>query len=693
MKSLVIVESPTKARTLSRFLGSDYRIEATMGHIRDLPKSKLGIDIDHDFKPSYQVIAGRGKKIQELKNEANGAESVILATDPDREGEAIAYHVEHVLSGNPKSLPRGQAGEIRNPKFSRIVFHEITESAIKDALTHPREIDMQLVDAQQARRVLDRLVGYKLSPVLWNKLGKNWLSAGRVQSVTVRLIVEREREIQAFKPEEYWIVEAELEKIRNSNIEIRNGDKAFIARLIQIEDKKAEVKDKETADRIVEDLKKAHYVVGKVETKEVRRYPSPPFITSTLQQAAANKYGWSAKRTMRTAQSLYEEGYITYHRTDSTNLSVEAINMVRGYIKNVFGDKYLPGAPKFYKTKSKVAQEAHEAIRPTNTNDKLEMVNDRLGREAMRLYELIWQRFVACQMNEAVFDQTGVDINVRIENAKMHELNQNKDNNYLLRATGQRMKFDGYLKVYNNQVKKSENEEKELPALSNGERLNLLQLLPQQKFTEPPARFNEASLIKALEEKGIGRPSTYAPIISTIQDRKYVEKIERKFNPTDLGFAVNDFLVEHFPDIFDISFTAKMEDNLDLVASGEMKWIPVIHEFYDPLSMQIEKVYKEVPRVKVDLGTTDEKCPKCGSEMVVRMSKYGKFLACSRFPQCKGTKNIIEKAGLTCPKDGGEIIVRRTRRGKQFYGCSNYPKCTFAAWKKEEILRNNPITQ
>ncbi|OGG14211.1 DNA topoisomerase I [Candidatus Gottesmanbacteria bacterium RIFCSPHIGHO2_01_FULL_39_10] len=665
MQNLVIVESPTKARTLSRFLGSDYRIEATMGHIRDLPAKRLGVDIEHDFKPLYQVIPGRSKRIKELKSAASSASSVILATDPDREGEAIAYHINHLL------------GDKRDTK--RIVFHEITPSAIKQALDSPRSIDLKLVDAQTARRILDRLVGYKLSPILWNKLGKNWLSAGRVQTVALRLIVEREREIRAFKSEEYWVIEAELERV-----------KSFIAKLVAIDDKKAEIKDKITADEIAEDLKRAKYFVKNIETKEVRRYPSPPYTTSTLQQAGANKFGWSAKRTMQTAQKLYEEGFITYHRTDSTNLSSDAISMVRKYIGDTYGEKYLPASAKFYKTKSKVAQEAHEAIRPTDVgqflNSKIQVTN-QLGRESFKLYELIWKRFVACQMNEANFQQTSVSVE-----AKGKSL-------YLLRASGQRTLFDGFLKVYGissqdtiNNNQRENNENKELPPLNMNDPLNLLRLLPQQKFTEPPPRYNEASLIKILEEKGIGRPSTYAPIISTIQDRKYVEKIDlpagrqgRKFHPTDLGFEVNDFLIKYFPDIFDVSFTAKMEDNLDSIASGDSKWVPVIHEYYDPLAERIKAVYETAEKVTMDLGTTDEKCPVCGSPMVVRMSRYGKFLACSTFPQCKGTKNILEKTGIVCPLDKGEIIVKRTRRGKQFYGCINWPNCKFAAWKKEDI--------
>ncbi len=685
INSLVIVESPTKARTLSKFLGNDYRIEATMGHIRDLPEKKLGVVIKqrteiYEFIPQYQIISGRGKQVSVLTKAAANYSAVILATDPDREGEAIAWHTMKILAESGK---RKAESTLAASRFKRIVFHEITQSAIRHALETPRQIDMQLVDAQQARRVLDRLVGYKLSPLLWRKIGLRFLSAGRVQSVAVRLIVEREREIEAFKPEEYWIIDVELEKADNrqqitDNIQQKES---FLARLEKINDKKAEIKDKDLADKIVDDLKGAAYKVSNIEVKELKRYPAPPFTTSTLQQAASNRFGWSAKRTMRTAQSLYEEGLITYHRTDSTNLSLEAINMVRDYINNVYGKAYLPDAPKFYKTKSKVAQEAHEAIRPTEvgeiTNFKLQIIN-KLGRDPGILYELIWKKFVASQMNEAVIEQTNVDIEAANKLYTMLPTAATKIV-YKLKSQGERMKFDGWLKLY------SALEDKELPSLSVDEELNFLNINPQQKFTEPPARYTEATLIKALEEKGIGRPSTYAPIISTIQDRKYVEKIERKFHPTSLGKTVNDFLVKYFPDIFDIGFTAKMEDELDEIANGNMEWNHVIGDFYGPFSLKLDEVFKEAERVKLDLGTTDEKCPECGSQLVIRLSKYGKFLACSTFPNCKYTKNIVEKIDIPCPRCGGAMLIKKTRRGKQFYGCGNYPKCTFAAWKKEDI--------
>ncbi len=700
MTSLVIVESPTKARTLTRFLGKEYRIEATMGHIRDLPEKRLGIKIEeklgkgktdkqYDFLLDYQIIQGKRQKVTELKKMAAESTSVILATDPDREGEAIAFHIKELLTQRKKS-------KTKEMNFSRIVFHEITQSALKEAISSPREIDMMLVDAQQARRVLDRLVGYKLSPLLWNKLGKRWLSAGRVQTVAVRLIVEREREIQAFKPEEYWLIDVLLEKLIDKIADSSDKGK-LLTRLVEINGVKADLKNKVVAEKAVEDLKTSAYQVGNIDEKEVRRYSPPPFITSSLQQTASNRFGWSAKKTMRTAQILYEEGYISYHRTDSTNISKEAIEMAREFVNDVYGQSYLPASPKIYKTKSKVAQEAHEAIRPTNIKvisekdydridggkrTNLKVFDSNLGREAQLLYSLIWRRFLACQMNEAIFDQISILILAQQEKG---------GNKYSLKVTGTTMKFAGWMRLYedlgNNHSDKEAGaeENKELPVVSLGEKLRFADIFPQQKFTEPPARYTEASLIKILEEKGIGRPSTYAPIISTIQDRKYVEKIEKKFHPTDLGIEVVDFLVKYFPVIFDISFTAKMEDDLDEIANGSHVWVSIISDFYAPFKHKLDKVFKEADRVMMDLGTTDEKCQKCGSPMVIRLSKYGKFLACSTYPECKFTKNIIEPAGIKCPQCGNDIVVKRTRRGKQFYGCSNYPKCQFAAWKKEDI--------
>lgn len=703
MNTLIIVESPTKASTLSRFLGQDYRIEATMGHIRDLPEKKLGITIErkgeaYTFLPQYQPIPDRKTRIRELKDVAQKSQKIILATDPDREGEAIAWHTASLLGSDElKAHPDSIGTKLKdnkdnkvnidktNNRFERIVFHEITKSAIEHALQHPRSIDMHLVDAQQARRILDRLVGYKLSPLLWNKLGKRWLSAGRVQSVAVRLIVDREREIEAFHPEEYWLIDVGLAKKSKEN---------FLARFTHLNGKSFQMHNQSDANGVIDLLKHSMYSIESVEKKEARRYPASPFTTSTLQQGAANRFGWSAKRTMRAAQSLYEQGYITYHRTDSTNVSIEAISSVRAFISTVFPDA-LPLEARVYKTKSKVAQEAHEAIRPTHPGrvapsdlkkidgkyPGLENLPETVGRDGELLYSLIWKRFVACQMKEAIFDHT---------NAVVKAIRE--DESALLKASGEVMLFAGWTILYeksqNEQDNNNEEEQEDkkiLPPLTTGENLNFEKVTPQQKFTEPPARFTEATLIKILEEKGIGRPSTYAPIISTIQDRKYVEKQEKKFHPTDLGKTVVDFLVANFPDIFDIGFTSEMEEDLDNIANGEKEWNQVIGHFYSPFSEKLETVFKVAPRVKVDLGTTDEKCPECSNPLVVRLSKFGKFLACSTFPECKYTKNIVEKAGIPCPKCGGDIIVKKTRRGKQFYGCSNYPTCTFAAWKKEDI--------
>ncbi len=623
---LIIVESPTKAKTLSRFLGDGYQIEASMGHVRDLPEKKLGVDIKHDFEPEY-VVSDKKKDIVERLQKIK-ADQIFLATDPDREGEAIAWHIASLL---------------KTKDIQRITFHEITESAIKEALSKPGQIDMQLVNAQQARRILDRLVGYKLSPLLWRKVRKG-LSAGRVQSVAVRMIVEREREILAFIPVEYWELVARLRQGSGEASEIE-------AKLI-----KTELKTKDQVDAVIKELGIREFKVTSVDTKEIKRNPYPPFTTSTLQQAASNLFGWSAKRTMQVAQGLYEEGLITYHRTDSTNLATEAVDNVRRFIVDQYGEKYIPGEPRLYKTKSKVAQEAHEAIRPTNlavkTGDKL--------------YELIWKRYVACQMTEAIYEQKAVDIEA---------------SGYIFRANGNKQVFDGWQKLFERE------EGVQLPELSVGQVLKLLELVPTQHFTEPPPRFNEASLIKALEEYGIGRPSTYAPIISTIQDRQYVEKSDKKFMPTALGFAVNDFLMANFPNVFDYQFTAKMEDELDMIANGEKKWQPVIHDFYDPFEELLTKVSETAERVKVETEETDEICPDDGGKLIVRIGKFGKFLACSNFPNCKFTKPFQLKIEMKCPKcQIGDVIIRKTRSKRTFYGCSRYPDCDFASWTKPKAI-------
>lgn len=653
MNNLVIVESPTKGRTLEKFLGSDYTVIASMGHIRDLPKSELGVDIDKDFEPLYIIPRDKRKKVNELKKLASSTETLWLATDPDREGEAIAWHISQII--------RNQKSEIR-----RVVFHEITEDAVKEAFKNPKNIDLKLVDAQQARRVLDRLVGYKLSPLLWQKV-KRGLSAGRVQSVALRLIVEREREVLAFKPEEYWNIEAELQARKDK----------FIAVLIEQSGKKLAIKNQEEADGHVKNLEKADYQVSKIIKKEVRRFPYPSFTTSTLQQTAANKLGYSAKKTMMLAQALYEHGLITYMRTDSVNLSTQAITSVRSYIGNFIGKLYLAKTARIFKSKSKNAQEAHEAIRPTNVSLQSSDISRQIGlnRDHIRLYDLIWKRFVACQMAEAVMDQTTVDVAA---------------NNYLLRATGSVIKFEGWLKLYG---KEEDTEEKKqvLPPVTEKELLKLLQLLPGQHFTEPPPRYTEASLIKKLEELGIGRPSTYAPILSTIQERFYVERQERKFIPTNLGFSVSDFLVKYFSDIVDFAFTAAMEDELDEISRGEREWKLTIRSFYEPFEKKLEETAQQAEKVKMEVEYAGKKCPECGKELIIRIGKFGKFLACSGFPDCKHTESLEESVNALCPLDAGQILVRHTKRGKTFYGCKNWPVCKFASWTKPKADKAEPV--
>jgi len=594
---LIIVESPTKAKTISRFLGKNFKVESSYGHIRDLPKSTLGVDIENNFEPTYVIPAKSRKVIGGLKKESKKSEEVILATDEDREGEAIAWHLLQAL-------------KLKNPK--RIVFHEITKSALENALKNSRSIDMGLVDAQQGRRILDRLVGYKLSPFLWKKVFRG-LSAGRVQSVAVRLIVDREREIEKFLPQEYWDIIANL---KSQILNLKNG--GFEAILVL--DKFA-IKTKTEADKIIKDLAGVEYKVENVEKKEVRRLPRPPFTTSTLQQEAANRLHFSSKQTMLIAQQLYEQGLISYMRTDSLNLSEDSLKSARKVIDNNFGKEYSLVESRRYKTKSKFSQEAHEAIRPTNPENEPEKISgEKLNESHIKLYDLIWRRFIACQMKEAIFDSTAIDI---------------KAKNYTFRANGQILKFDGFLKVYQMKF-----EEAELPELKKGEILKLLKLTPNQHFTEPPPRYSEATLVKALEKYGIGRPSTYAPIITTIQDRNYVNKNEQKrFVPTKTGVIVNDILVEHFPEIVDIQFTSRMEEDLDKIAEGKAKWEPLIKDFYEPFNKNLERKYIEVEKRKVE-KKTDEICDKCGKPMVIREGKFGEFLACSGFPKCKNTKTL-----------------------------------------------------
>lgn len=690
--NLIIVESPTKAKTIQRFLSADFIVRSSFGHVRDLPKGKIGVDTANNFEPKYVVSIAARKKLAEIKKVLPKVKKVILASDEDREGEAIAWHLTQALDINKKET-------------ERIVFHEITKSAIEKALQNPRKIDMDLVNAQQARRILDRLVGYELSPFLWKKVAKG-LSAGRVQSVAVRLIVEREREIQAFKPEEYWSIEALLSKViasvakqsrdNTANNEIAasptapRNDNEFLASLIKTNDltlPKLGIKTQGEAQIIVDDLKTADWRVFSLEQKDTNKYPAPPFVTSTLQQDAVNKLHFSAKQTMQIAQQLYEGvalgsegsvGLITYMRTDSTNLAQEALSAIGKYILDNFGKDYLPEGARIYKTKSKGAQEAHEAIRPTNIFLEPDKIKSYLTPQQFKLYDLIWRRTLACQMANAVIGTLAVDIKAQPSGSQ---------NNYLFRANGSQIKFDGFLKIYEGKV-----QENILPPLAAEEKLDLKELKPDQHFTQPPARYSEASLIKALEAEGIGRPSTYAPIISTIQDRNYVNKNEdRKFAPTEIGITVNDLLVEHFPEVVDIKFTAHIEEDFDRIAEGAIAWTEVLKEFYEPFKKNLATKYDEVKKQKKEPEKTDKVCPKCGAPLLIRTSRFGKFYACSAFPKCRHTASLEEKTTnqngqiteLFCPKCvEGKVVAKRTKRGKIFYGCSRYPDCDFALWDK-----------
>jgi len=667
MKNLVIVESPTKARTIGRYLGADYEIKASMGHIIDLPKSKLGIDLEKDFEPQYEQMKDKKKIIAELKSIGKTADKIILATDPDREGEAIAYHVGDILK------------KVSKKDIKRIVFHEITKEAIEDALKNPREIDSNLVDAQTARRVLDRLVGYKLSPILWQKVRRG-LSAGRVQSVALRLIVEREQEIEKFKKEKYYTITAILEKDKKETsfelIEI-NGEKIEVQEVFDLYDGKYKIGKTtivglEKAKDAVKDLNTKGFEVSDVVKKQTKRSPSPAFTTSTLQQDASRRFGYSGKRTMSLAQKLYEEGYITYHRTDSIAMANSAINTIRSFAEKEFGRKYIPDSPRFYKVKQKLAQEAHEAIRPTKANVRESAVAVSLGKDYAKLYDLIWKRAIASQMADALIESTVVLADSK-GGSSLKE--------YRLKANGSVLIFDGFLKV--NPLGLSDTI---LPEFNASDKLLAKDIKEIEHETQPPPRYNDASIISTLEEKGIGRPSTYATIISTIEIRGYIERQEGRFIPTSIGIAVNDFLVKNFSTIDDIPFTAQMEAQLDDIASGEKKWVPVIRDFYSPFEKTLESV-KDVERVKIKVEETDEKCPECKANLVIRTGRFGKFLSCSTFPNCKFTKPLVEETKFTCPKDGGKIILKKTRKGRKFYGCSNYPKCDFAVWKLEDLKK------
>jgi DNA topoisomerase-1 len=613
-KELVIVESPAKAKTLGKILGNRYLVKASSGHVRDLPKNKLGVNVKKGFAPQYVVVKGKEAILEELKETSQKTSKVYLACDPDREGEAISWHLM-------------EACDLKDPH--RVIFHEITEEAIRDAFKHPREIDLDLVNAQQARRILDRLVGYKVSPMLWQKVGGR-LSAGRVQSVALRMIIEREREIESFVPQEYWTIETELKKLTAQNSQFR-------AKLVGTKEGKIELSCREEADKVAARLKKADYAVIKVTKRNVSRQPSPPFITSTLQQEAWRKLHFSAERTMRIAQQLYEGlpigkegvvGLITYMRTDSTKVADSAIVETRQYIKVKYGGDFLPPQPRQFAKKVKGAQEAHEAIRPTKIAREPENVSSYLNVEQAKLYELIWRRMVASQMAAALSETTTVDIEAK----KTAET-------YLLRASGSLLRFPGFLAIYSESKDEAEEEPKlPLPELSKGDKLSLLGIFPEQHFTQPPPRYNEATLVKALEENGIGRPSTYAPIISTIRKRGYTDKKDGKFYPNELGFTVNDFVVEYFPDIFEVGFTAQMEGRLDEIAQGKKDWVAVLQDFYHPFKETLQATIAQIVAERKHPIITEQKCPKCGKPMVVKTGRYGKFLACSGYPECRTTK-------------------------------------------------------
>jgi DNA topoisomerase-1 len=703
MRSLLIVESPAKVRTLTKFLGKDFAIKASIGHVKDLPTRELGVDVENNFMPTYVVIEGKEKVLKELKKAAKGTDKIYLAPDPDREGEAIAWHIAEELNGDSK-------------KILRVEFNEITEKAVKEGINNPRIINSSLFNAQQARRILDRLVGYKLSPLLWRKVRKG-LSAGRVQSVALRLVVEREHAIEAFKSEEYWSVTAILEG---------SHPPPFQAKLLKINSSKIHIRNEEQATGIVRDLDSQTFKIQKIEKKTRKRQPAPPFITSTLQQEASRKLRFTAKKTMLIAQQLYEgleigsegsAGLITYMRTDSVRVATDAQHETKKYIVAEFGDTYAPQKMPVYKSK-KSAQEAHEAIRPTTVIRTPKNIKDFLTRDQYNLYKLVWNRFLASQMSTALLEQTSIDIIA---------------DQYLFRATGTVIKFPGFMSLYTESADETTEEEGLLPVLHEGDILKKLELLPKQHFTQPPPRYTEATLVKDLEAKGIGRPSTYATILSTIQQRKYSEKFEGRFKPTELGSIVTELLIERFPELMDVGFTAKMEDELDKIEDGTTKWSNVIKDFYVPFDKELNEALASLGKIKPKDIPTDqvcekcgkpmvikwgrhgrfmacsgfpdckntrplqnqgteageqgaeveqisEQCEKCGSPMVIKTGRFGKFLACSKYPKCKTTKPI--GLGIKCPEDGGEIVQRRTKKGRIFFSCSNYPACKFATWYK-----------
>ena len=674
-KPLIIVESPTKARTIKKFLPPRFVVKASVGHVRDLPKSTLGVDVEHDFAPRYLTIKGKGDVIKDLKAATKTATEVFLATDPDREGEAIAWHLAELL-------------KLEKPQ--RIELHEITKEAALRAIESPHEIDMDRVNAQQARRILDRLVGYKISPLLWSKV-RSGLSAGRVQSVAVKLIVDREREIRAFDAREYWTIGALLNK--------HGSPETFGAELLEINGEKAEIDNGGRADQIVADLQDAAFSVLSVKQRETRRNAAAPFTTSTLQQEASRKLKFRVRKTMQTAQALYEgmdlgsegtQGLITYMRTDSTRISDSARDAAKVFIDQTYGPEFYGGARQFKVREG--AQDAHEAIRPTSVTRTPDSLAGILKRDELRLYQLIWERFVASQMAAAVYDQTSVDIAAQPIRGSAK---------YTFRATGSVLKFAGYTAVYEEGKDEDTPSEKNiaaaknarsapaakaarvmLPALAKDDDLDKQSVEPKQHFTEPPPRYTEATLVKALEENGIGRPSTYSSIVETIQARQYVDQQDRRFRPTEIGEAVNDLLAEHFRDIMDLQYTAKLESELDQVEEHKLDWVDVVRQFYGPFERELEEAQRKLPKVEIKDEPTDEICPNCGRPMVVKTGRFGRFISCTGYPECKTTKAILKETGALCPKDGGKIVERKSRRGRTFYGCANYPACDFVSWDR-----------
>ena len=654
---LVVVESPAKAKTIKKYLGKNYTVLASNGHIRDLPKSQLGIDVDNNFEPKYITIRGKGDLLTKLKKEAKTAKKVFLATDPDREGEAISWHLATAL-------------DIADKDTYRITFNEITKTAVQNAVKNPRAIDRDLVDAQQARRALDRIVGYKISPLLWKKVKKG-LSAGRVQSVATRLVVDREREIEAFIPQEYWKIDAKLNK---------NGDrKKFPAHFYGDANGKIELTNEAQVREILTKIDGATYVVGNVSAKTKSRNPAPPFITSTLQQEASRKLNFTSRRTMQAAQHLYEGvevkgkgtiGLITYMRTDSLRISDEAKAAAFDFIKSSYGAEYAPEKPRTYKTK-KSAQDAHEAIRPSNIALLPEDVKDSLTPDLYKVYKLIWERFVASQMASAIFDTVSVDINVA---------------DYVFKASGSSIKFPGFMKIYVESNETKNDDDGVLPVLEKGEELKLSKLEESQHFTEPPARYTEASLIKAMEDDGIGRPSTYAPTITTILSRNYISRKGKALHPTELGTVITDLMIEYFKDIVDIEFTANMEEKLDDVEEGTIDWVKVVSDFYAPFAVTLKNAEDAIGKIKIEDEVSDVPCEKCGRMMVYKMGRFGKFLACPGFPECRNAKPIVKESGANCPRCGGKLLIKKSKKGKIYYGCEHNPTCEFMTW-------DTPLTQ